>query len=93
MGKKTAWNKFRALCKKVWRVIWRKYQKEIKSFISNLVDNAFIELGKHVDTEVQKRIKNEIVQKAVSEKVDIYTNDGALWVQGEIDAYMEKFGK
>lgn len=92
MSEKTSWNKFVALCRKVWRIIWRKYKREIKSFIGSLVDNAFVELGKHVDSEVQKRIKNEIIQKAIANKVDIYTSSGAQWVKTEIDSYMEKFG-
>ena len=90
MDEKTNWQKFVALCKKAWRVIWRKYQKEIKSFVGNLVDNAFVELGKHVNTEVQKKIKNEIIKKAITDKVDIYTDKGALWIQDQIDEYMEK---
>lgn len=90
MTEKTRWDKFVAWCRKAWRIIWRKYQKEIKAFISNLVDNAFTELGKHVDSKVQKRIKNEIIKKAISEKIDIYTHSGALWVKDEINSYMDK---
>ena len=93
MTERTGWNRFVAWCRKAWRIVWRKYNKEIKSFIGNLVDNAFVELGKHVDSNVQKSIKNEIIQKAVAEKVDIYTSSGAVWVKDEIDFYMEKFGR
>lgn len=92
MKEKTRWQKFVAICRKVWRIVWRKYKKEIKGFVSNLVDNAFVELGKHVDSVVQKNIKNKIVKKAILNKVDIYTNDGAAWVQNEINLYMEKLG-
>lgn len=93
MDEKSNWDKFVAWCRKAWRVVWRKYNREIKSFIASHVDNAFVELTKHVDRKVQKSIKNDIIKKAITEKVDIYTQSGAQWVKNEIDIYMEKLGQ
>ncbi len=92
MKEKTNWDKFVAWCRKAWRVVWHKYNREIKAFVKNHVDNAFVELGRHVDSAVQKQIKNEIIKKAIRNKVDIYTSTGAHWVQNEIEEYIEMLG-
>ena len=81
MNEKSNWQKFVAWCRKAWRIVWRKYNREIKAFVNMTVDNAFTELSKHVDSSVQKNIKSEIIKKAIDNKVDIYTSSGAQWVK------------
>lgn len=93
MNEKSYWNKFITWCRKGWRIIWRKYNKEIKSFVGIHIDNAFIELEKHVDRSVLRSIKKDVIKKAIANKVDIYTSSGAQWIKNEINSYMEKLGQ
>ena len=82
--------KLKIAFKKFVRWILRKYKKEIKRYVNEWIDIKLIEMQKVVSEEVRKRVRNEVVAKAIEENIDIYSSAGANTVKQIISESLDK---
>lgn len=72
------------------RWLLRRYKKEILRYVNEWVDQKLLEVNRVISEEARKRIKNEIVTKAIEDNVDIYTSAGAETVKQMISETLNK---
>ena len=84
------WKLLKMKIRKFVRYVLKHYEKEIKRYVNEQIDQKLLEVQKVVSEEVRKRIKNDIIAQAIEQGVDIYSSAGAETVKNIISEQISK---
>ena len=87
------WKLLKMKIRKFVRYVLKHYEKEIKRYVNEQIDQKLLEVQKVVSEEVRKRIKNDIIAQAIEQGVDIYSSAGAETVKTMISEQLDKLSQ